>query len=125
MQRKARTRTTTSHLRGQRSQFSHQELEVEGNGEDGGGGGVEANPAAVYPGRRGDEVEAEDDLFPKTATLSAMETRINCNSAFHGFKRADTKISACQVCKRRLLQFVAAVHCHDVHKGYTGEEMNE
>ena len=45
--------------------------------------------------------------------------------AFHGFKKENTKISACQVCKRRLLQFAAAVHCHEVHKKHTGKEMKE
>ena len=96
-----------------------------GNGEDGGGGGEGANPAAVHPGRRGDDEEAVDGLFPDTATVSAMETRINCNSAFHGFKKVNTKISSCQVCIRRLLQFAAAVHCHVVHKEHTGDKMNK
>ena len=35
-----------------------------GSGEDGGGGGEGANPAAVYPGWCGDGEEAEDGLFP-------------------------------------------------------------
>ena len=68
MQKKARTRTTTSHLWGQRSQFSHHEyVGGGGNGEDGGGGRERANPAALHPGRRGDDEEAEDGLFPDMA----------------------------------------------------------
>ena len=96
-----------------------------GNWEDGDGDGEGANPAVVHPGPCGNGEEAEDSLFPNTATLSVMETRINSNSAFHGFKKVDTKISACQVCKRRFLQFAAAVNCHEVHKKHTGKEMNE
>ena len=95
------------------------------NEEDGGGGREGANPAAVHPGRCGDGKEAEDGLFPETATLSAMESRLNCNSAFHGFKHVDMKISACKVCKHRLLQFAAVVHCNEVRKEHTCEEMNE
>ena len=79
----------------------------------------------VQPGRRGDDEEAEDGLFPITATLSAMERRINSNTAFHGFEKVDTKIAACQVCKRRLLQFAAPIHCHEVHKEHAGDQMNE
>ena len=87
---------------------------------------------AGQPGRRDNDEEAEDDdeeaddgLFPATATLTEMERRINSNTAFHDFKNVDTKISACQVCKRRLLQFAAPVHCHEVHKTHAGEETNE
>ena len=36
-----------------------------------------------------------------------------------------TRISACKVCKRRLLQFAAPIHYDEVHKEHTGEEMNE
>ena len=89
--------------------------------EEGGG-----NPAvAVQPGTRGDNEEAVDGLFPDTATLSDMEKQINCNTAFHGFRHINTKIFACKVCKRRLLQFAAPIHCHEVHKEHAGEEMNE
>ena len=96
-----------------------------GSGEDGGGGGEGANPAAVHSGRRGDGEEAEDGLFPETATLSAMESRINCNSAFRGFIKVDMKISPCKVCKCRLLPFAAPIHCHEVHKEHAGEETNK
>ena len=82
-----------------------------GNADDGGGGGEGANPAvAVQPGRCGKNEEAEDGLFLDTATLSAMERQINCNTTFHGFKNLDTKISVCQVCKHRLVQFAAPIH---------------
>ena len=46
-------------------------------------------------------------------------------SCFPSLQKVDTKISACQVCKRRLLQFATAVNCHEVHKEHTGKEMNE
>ena len=88
-------------------------------------GSVDDAIAAVQSGGRGDDDEAEDGLFPDTATLSAMERRINSNAAFHGFKKVDTKISACEVCKQRLLQFAAAIHCHEVHKTHADEGMDE
>ena len=80
---------------------------------------------AVKPGRRGDDEEEEDGLFPETATLSATERRINDDTDFHGFKKVDTRISACPVCKRRLLQFAAKIHVNEVHKKHAGEETNE
>ena len=95
-----------------------------GVGVDGGAGGEGANPAVVQPGQHDDTKEAEDGLFPDTVALSAVETRINSNTAFRGFKKVDTKISACQICKRRLLQFAAPIHCHEVHKEHAGEETN-
>ena len=79
----------------------------------------------VQPGRRGDDEEEEDDLLTDSATLSAMEMRINADPAFHGFKNLDTKISACQVCKRRLLQFAAPSHYNEVHRTHAGEEASE
>ena len=63
--------------------------------------------------------------MPDSATLSAMEKRINADTAFHGFKKIDTKISACPVCKCRLLQFAAPIHFHEVHKMHAGEERDD
>ena len=95
-----------------------------GNVEDGGNRGDGGGTAVVQPGQRDDDKEAEDGLFPDTAALSAVERRINSNTAFHGFKKENTKISACEICKRRLLGFAAAIHCHEVHKEHAGEETN-
>ena len=95
-----------------------------GNGEDGRNRGDGGGAAVVQPGQRDDDKEAEDGLFPDTAALSAVERRINSNTAFHGFKKENTKISACEICKRRLLGFAAAIHCHEVHKEHAGEETN-
>ena len=118
-------KTKRNVVRGDAEESEDEENNLTPLGQDGRGGGEGANPAAVHPGRRGNGEEAEDSLFPQTVTLFAMESRLNCNSAFHGFKNVDTKISACKVCKRRLLQFAAAVHCHEIHKEHTGNEINE
>ena len=98
---------------------------VRGGAEESQDDNVAPSVKAVKPGRRGDDEEEEDGLFPETATLSAMETRINSDPALHGFKKLNTKISACPVCKCRLLQFAARIHCHEVHKTHAGEETNE
>ena len=65
-----------------------------GNREDGGRGREGANPDAVYPGRHGDDEEAEDSLCPDTAAFFAIETQINCKSAFHGFKKSTQRYQA-------------------------------
>ena len=63
-----------------------------GNGEEGFGGGERANPTVVQPGRRGDDKEEEDNLFSDTATLSAVERRMNSNTGFYGSKMVNTMI---------------------------------
>ena len=98
---------------------------VRGGAEESQDNNVAPSVAAVQPGRRGDDEEEEDALLTESAALSATETRINSDPAFHGFKKVNTKISACPVCKCRLLQFAAQIHCHEVHKMHAGEEMNE
>ena len=102
---------------------------VRGDAEESQDDNVAPSMRAVKPSRRGNDEEEEDNeedgLFPATATLSAMETRINSDSAFHGFKNLNTTISACPFCKCRLLQFAAAVHCNEVHKTHAGKETNE
>ena len=98
---------------------------MRGGADESRNGDVAPSAAAVQPGRRGDDEEEEDGLLTDSATLSASETRINSDPAFHGFKKVNTKISACPVCNCRLLQFAAQIHCHEVHKMHASEKRDE
>ena len=57
--------------------------------------------------------------------LSIVKRRMNANADFHGFKKINTRILACKVCKRRFLQFAAPIHYDEVHKEHAGKKMNK
>ena len=80
---------------------------------------------ASSPGRRSDEEAEGDGSNSATAELEAIETSINGCSGLHGYKDVDTKIAACRVCKKKILAFAMAIHCHEVHSVHHVEEGEE
>ena len=95
--------------------------DAEGVGNEGGGvQGEDGNASA--PGRRSDEEAEGDGSVSATAEFEAIETSINGCSGLHGYKNVDTKIAACRVCKKKILAFAMAIHCHEVHSVHHVEE---
>ena len=63
--------------------------------------------------------------FPVMAELSDFKIQINNNAGLRGFHNFDTGINHCATCTCQLLQFVVAVHCHDIHTVHVQEEEEE
>ena len=80
---------------------------------------------ASAPGCRSDEEAEGDGSVSAVAELEAIETSINGCSGLDGFKNVDTKIAVCRVCKKKILAFAMAIHCHEVHSVHHVEEGEE
>ena len=80
---------------------------------------------ASAPGCRSDGEAEGGGRVSATAELKAIETSINECSGLHGYQKVDTKIAACRVCKKKILAFAMAIHCHEVHSVHHVEEGEE